>query len=261
MTGGVLAWHQFTFDARVFWRSPASVFFTVMLPLIFLFIFTGLFGSETIDEYGGIKVSTYYVPGIITLSVASATLQSLAINLTEARESGRLKRIRATPLPPWAFVAGRVGNAFVISILMTVLVTLIGHFFFDVAIPTRTIPALLVTLVVGAFTFSCLGFALTAAIPSQDAAPPIANVTLLPALLPLGRLHPGQPDPGRGAGLRRPLPDPPLLPRVLRGLRPGHRRRRVRLGRPGGAGALGTSRTGARGAVLPLDATQVDSAT
>jgi ABC-2 type transport system permease protein len=156
------------------------VFFTVMLPLIFLFIFTGLFGSETIEEYGGIKVSTYYVPGIITLAVASATLQSLAINLTEARESGRLKRIRSTPLPAWAFVAGRVGNAFMISVLMTVLVTLIGNLFFDVAIPTETIPALLVTLVVGAFAFSSLGFALTAAIPSQDAAPPIANVTLLP---------------------------------------------------------------------------------
>jgi ABC-2 type transport system permease protein len=180
MNAAVLAWHQFSFDVRVFWRSPASVFFTVLLPLIFLFIFTGLFGSETIEEYGGIKVSTYYVPGIITLAVASATLQSLAINLTEARESGRLKRIRSTPLPVWAFVAGRVGNAFVISVLMVVLVTLIGHFFFDVAIPTTTIPALLVTLVVGAFAFSCLGFALTAAIPSQEAAPPIANVVLLP---------------------------------------------------------------------------------
>jgi ABC-2 type transport system permease protein len=180
MTAAALAWHQFSFDVRVFWRSPASVFFTVLLPLIFLFIFTGLFGSETIEEYGGIKVSTYYVPGIITLAVASATLQSLAINLTEARESGRLKRIRSTPLPVWAFVAGRVGNAFVISVLMVVLVTLIGHFFFDVAIPTTTIPALLVTLVVGAFAFSCLGFALTAAIPSQEAAPPIANVVLLP---------------------------------------------------------------------------------
>jgi ABC-2 type transport system permease protein len=156
------------------------VFFTVMLPLIFLFIFTGLFGDETLDEYGGIKVSTYYVPGIITLAVVSATLQSLAINLTEARESGRLKRIRSTPLPAWAFVAGRVGNAFVISVLMTLVVTLIGNLFFDVAIPTETIPALVTTLVVGAFTFSCLGFALTAAIPSQDAAPPIANVTLLP---------------------------------------------------------------------------------
>ena len=180
MTAATLAWHQFRFDQRVFWRSPASVFFTVMLPLIFLFIFTGLFGDETLDEYGGIKVSTYYVPGIITLAVVSATLQSLAINLTEARESGRLKRIRSTPLPAWAFVAGRVGNAFVISVLMTLVVTLIGNLFFDVAIPTETIPALVTTLVVGAFTFSCLGFALTAAIPSQDAAPPIANVTLLP---------------------------------------------------------------------------------
>jgi ABC-2 type transport system permease protein len=180
MSGAALAWHQFWFDRRVFWRSPASVFFTVLLPLIFLFIFTGLFGDETIEEYGGIKVATYYVPGIITLAVVSATLQSLAINLTEARESGRLKRIRSTPLPAWAFVAGRVGNAFVISVLMVVLVTLIGHFFFDVEIPTQTIPALLVTLVVGAFCFSCLGFALTAAIPTQDAAPPIANVVLLP---------------------------------------------------------------------------------
>ena len=180
MTGATLAWHQFRYDQRVFWRSPASVFFTVLLPLIFLFIFTGLFGSDTIEEYGGIEVSTYYVPGIITLAVVSATLQSLAINLTEARESGRLKRIRSTPLPAWAFVAGRVGNAFVISLLMCVVVTLIGRLFFDVAIPTQTIPALLVTLVVGAFAFSCLGFALTAAIPSEDAAPPMTNATLLP---------------------------------------------------------------------------------
>ena len=180
MTAAALAWHQFRFDQRVFWRSPASVFFTVLLPLIFLFIFTGLFGSDTIEEYGGIEVSTYYVPGIITLAVVSATLQSLAINLTEARESGRLKRIRSTPLPAWAFVAGRVGNAFVTSVLMCALVTLIGNVFFDVAIPTRTVPALLVTLVVGAFAFSCLGFALAAAIPSEDAAPPMTNAMLLP---------------------------------------------------------------------------------
>ena len=210
MTGAALAWHQFRYDQRVYWRSPASVFVTVLLPLIFLFIFTGLFGSETIEEYGGIKVSTYYVPGIITLAVVSATLQSLAINLTEARESGRLKRVRATPLPPWAFVAGRVGNAFVISVLMTVLVTLIGHFLFDVAIPTETIPALLVTLVVGAFTFSCLGFALTAAIPSQEAAPPITNVTLLPLYFLSGVFIPDTQIPD--GVLRKPGPSIPRWP-------------------------------------------------
>lgn len=180
MTGAALAWHQFRADQIVFWRSPASVFFTVIFPLIFLFIFTGLFGGETIAEYGGISVSTYYVPGIITLAVVSATTQSLAINLTEARESGRLKRIRATPLPTWAFVAGRVGNALVTSLMMVVLVTAIGTLLFDVEVPTSTLVGLLATLLVGAFAFSCLGFALTAAIPTQDAGPPITNVALLP---------------------------------------------------------------------------------
>jgi YidC/Oxa1 family membrane protein insertase len=41
VSGVRLAVHQFRFDQKVFWRNPASVFFTVMLPLIFLFIFAG----------------------------------------------------------------------------------------------------------------------------------------------------------------------------------------------------------------------------
>jgi ABC-2 type transport system permease protein len=179
MTGPALAWHQFRYDQRTFWRSPASVFFTVMFPLLFLVIFNGLFGNDDIDALG-IPVSTYYVPGIITLAVVSATTQSLAINLTSDREAGRLKRIRATPLPAWAFVAGRVGNSFVTSVLMVVLVSAIGRVFYDVPLPGETVPALLMTLMVGAAAFSCLGFALTAVIPTEEAGPPITNVVLLP---------------------------------------------------------------------------------
>jgi len=106
-----LVWHQLRFDLLVFWRSPASVFFTVLLPIIFLFIFQGLFGDERIPELG-MKVSTYYVPGILTLAIVSATTQSLAMNLTVDRESGRLKRVRATPLPAVG-VRGRQGRQLV----------------------------------------------------------------------------------------------------------------------------------------------------
>lgn len=179
MTGFALAWHQFRYDQRTFWRSPASVFFTVMFPLLFLVIFNLLFGNDTIDSLG-LPVSAYYVPGIITLAVVSATTQSLAINLTGDREAGRLKRVRATPLPAWAFVAGRVGNSFVTSVLMVVLVAAIGRVLYDVPLPGKTIPAIIATLFVGAAAFSCLGFALTALIPNADSASPITNVVLLP---------------------------------------------------------------------------------
>jgi ABC-2 type transport system permease protein len=179
MTAARLAVHQFRFDQKVFWRNPASVFFTVLLPLIFLFIFATIFGNDEIEERG-VKTTTYYVPAIVALAVISATMQSLAINLTRDRERGLLKRVRGTPLPPGTFVAGRVGNSLVVSVLMVVLVSVIGRLVYDVSIPDSRLPAVLVTLAVGAFTFCCLGFALTAAIPSEDAAPPISNAVVLP---------------------------------------------------------------------------------
>ena len=143
-------------------------------------IFATIFGNDTIEELGGIKTTTYYVPAIITLAVVSATMQSLAISLTVDRENGILKRGRGTPLPSWVFFAGRVGNSIVISVLLLVVVTAIGRLVYDVEIPWERLPAVLVTLAVGAASFCCLGFALTAAIPSEDAAAPITNVAVLP---------------------------------------------------------------------------------
>ncbi len=180
MSGPALALHQFRFDQKVFWRNPASVFFTVALPLIFFVIFSTIFGEDPLVELGGISISTYYVPGILTLAVVSATLQSLAISLTFDRENGILKRGRGTPLPSWAFFAGRVGNSIVVSLLMLVLITLLGWSVYGVEVPWERMPAVLVSLAVGAAAFCCLGVALTALIPSEDAAAPISNVAVLP---------------------------------------------------------------------------------
>jgi ABC-2 type transport system permease protein len=179
MSALALVAHEFRYDQKQFWRSPASVFFTVMLPLIFLFIFATIFGNDEVETLN-VKTTTYYVPAIISLAVISATTQSLAINLVEARESGVLKRVRGTPLPSWVFIAGRVGNSLVVSILMVLLVAVIGSLVYDVTIPTDTFPSVLVILAVGAFTFCCIGFALTAVIPSEEAAPAITNATVLP---------------------------------------------------------------------------------
>ena len=64
--------------------------------------------------------------------------------------------------------------------MMLVLLAAIGGVLYGVAIPWDRLPAILLTLVVGAASFCCLGIALTAAIPSQDAAAPIVNALLLP---------------------------------------------------------------------------------
>ena len=171
--------HQLRYDQKVFWRNPAAVFFTVMFPVVLLLIFATIFGDQRVGK-DGIEVTTYYVPAIITLSIVSATLQTLAMSLVIAREDGRLKRGRGTPMPAWVFIAGRVGNSIVVAILMLALVSLIGRIFYGVPVPWSRAPDLLVVLAVGAASFCCMGIAITALIPSQDAAAPIVNALLLP---------------------------------------------------------------------------------
>jgi ABC-2 type transport system permease protein len=172
--------HEFRYDQKVFWRNPASVFFTALLPVIFLLILATIFGDETIESLGNVKTTTYYIPAIITLALVSATFVSLAINLTVAREAGLLKRGRGTPLPAWVFIGGRVGNALVISVVMLVAITAIGKIVYGVPVPWSHLPAILLTLAVGAASFCCLGIALTAIIPSREAASAITNVIVLP---------------------------------------------------------------------------------
>ena len=175
-----LVLHQLRYDQKVFWRNPASVFFTVAFPVILLLIFATVFGDQTVDVRGGIETTAYYVPAIVTLAVISATMQSLAMSLVIAREDGRLKRGRGTPMPAWVFIAGRIGNSGVVALLMLALIAAIGRVFYGVAIPWERLPQIVFILLVGAAAFCCLGIALTAAIPSQDAAAPIVNALLLP---------------------------------------------------------------------------------
>jgi ABC-2 type transport system permease protein len=102
------------------------------------------------------------------------------MSLVIAREDGRLKRGRGTPLPAWVFIAGRVGNSIVVALLMLALIMALGRIAYGVAIPWSRLPSILFVLVIGAAAFCCLGVALTAAIPSEDAAAPIVNALLLP---------------------------------------------------------------------------------
>ena len=188
-----LVWHQFRFDQRVFWRVPAAVFFTVALPVIFLFLFVTIFGNETASYEGRpVRNSTFQVPGLVTLGVVSATLVNLAISLTIARERGVLKRLRATPLPAWAFIAGKVLTAVMVEALLVVVLVGLGRIVYGVPVPGATLPGAMLALAVGTFTFCALGFALAALIPSEAAAPPIANALVLPLYFVSGVFIPSE---------------------------------------------------------------------
>ena len=187
-----LALNQVRYTNKAFWRNPASAFFTFAFPLMFLVIFTVLFGnSETcigpvLPGRGcvgqTVSTSTFYVASISAFSVITACYTNIAISLSFSRDLGILKRIRGTPLPSWSYLFGRIVHAVLVAILLVAICAVFGRIFYDARLPISTIGPFLLTLVVGAASFCTLGLAITCVIPNADASPAIVNASILPLL-------------------------------------------------------------------------------
>ena len=178
-----MALHLFRYDLRAFVRNRQSQFFAMALPVLFLVIFASVFGGSgntTTVAGGRISTSVYYVPGIIALAVIAACFGNLMASVTAQRERGVLKRRRATPVPAASVVAGRVLAAVVIAVVMAAVLLGIGWAAYGAHVPGRTALALVVTVVTGAASFCCLGYALTSVIRNEDAALPAATAITLP---------------------------------------------------------------------------------
>lgn len=181
MSDLALALRQVRYENRSFWRNPPAAFFTFALPLVFLVIFNLVFRNEEFDlPEGTVNLSVFYVPAVAALSVITASYSNIAMSVTIARDQGLLKRKRGTPLPPWAFLFGKIAHATLIALLLVAIVTAAGVLFFDVDVPSNTMPAFIVTLAVGAAAFSSLGLAITVLVSNAQAAPAIVNGTILP---------------------------------------------------------------------------------
>jgi ABC-2 type transport system permease protein len=152
--------------------------------MMFLVIFSVIFGNGSIRIAPGhiVSVATFYVPSIATFSVITATYTNLALSLTFARDQGSLKRIQGSPLPTWAYMSARIVHSVLIAILLVALCCAFGRIFYNATLPSTTLPAFALTVVVGAATFCALGVAVTSAIPNADAGPAVVNASILPLL-------------------------------------------------------------------------------
>jgi ABC-2 type transport system permease protein len=177
-----MLFRQFRNQNRIFWRTPVSAFFTLVLPLIMLVLFVTLFGNDDIESttFGEVRVAQFYTPALAVFSAASATYTNIGINLSVRRDLGILKRVRGTPIPPWVYLGGVVMSAVWLALVATVLMVGTGVLAYDVNIELAKLPAMILAFVVGSATFAMLGVALTAVAPNSAAAQSLTQVTLLP---------------------------------------------------------------------------------
>jgi ABC-2 type transport system permease protein len=171
------AWRQFRLERRMFWRNPTAAFFGFLLPLLLLAMFGALFSDQ--------QDLNVIVPGIAGMSVMAATFVSLTYYMVFLRERGILKRLRGTPLPSSAYLAGIAASAVANTALQVGVVIVAGRLFFGIPWPGDWF-SLLVFLAVGVVCFASLGVALSHAIPNSESAPAYVNAVFLPMILLAG---------------------------------------------------------------------------
>jgi ABC-2 type transport system permease protein len=176
------SWSRTVVELKQFTRIPEQVFFTFLLPVLFLVIFSAVFQDDIQAGPGrSVDFTQYFLPGIIASGVMSATFASLAVSISIEQNQGLLKRLAGTPLPKAAYIIGKLGMAMTVTVLQTAIMLSVAVLFFGGELPVtagRWVVFLLV-LAVSAATGAALGIAYTRLIRNAQGAPAIVQPPFL----------------------------------------------------------------------------------
>lgn len=178
--------HQVRLNQLSFWRNPESAFFSFAMPLGVLLIFGATSANDTVPGRHDVDVLTLFVPGILAFAIVVVAYGNLAATVALQRADGVLKRIRATPLNPTVYLGGQILSVLATTLLISAATVAAGGLAFGALPRAEAVPQLLVVLALGIACFAALGVAISAAIPTADAAGAITNGTYLPLAMVSG---------------------------------------------------------------------------
>ncbi len=120
-------------EVKVFMRGRESVVFTLLFPVILLFIFGSVFKDTIAPD---VTFSQYFVAGMIASGLINTGFQQLAITIPMERELGTLKRLRGRPISVTAYFIGKAYLVTFLMVLQTALLLGAGAAFFGLNLPT-----------------------------------------------------------------------------------------------------------------------------
>jgi len=177
--------HQLGFEQRTFWRSREAAVFIFIFPLLLYALLASVYSTEI----NGSPSADVLLAGLFSYGAANTAFAGLAIILVGRREAGILKRLRATPLPPWAYLAAVLLSMLVTFTLQAVALLILGRVAFGADIPENML-GFAGAIVLGVACFAGLGVGGVALIRSAEGVSAVVNVVLLPMAFLSGSFGP-----------------------------------------------------------------------
>jgi ABC-2 type transport system permease protein len=182
---------QARYQLRLYVRSSRAVLSAMLTPLAVLVLLAAISDRREEPGYAG-----WLTAGMATLGVVSVGYTTLAASLVASRDAGVLKRLRATPLPLWAHLAGRVAATLLVAVAQATLVVGVGVGVYGAGVDPAGLAVALAGLLLGAVAICLVGLAVAQFVGRGDAAATLLSTTLLPVVLISGIFFPASELPG-----------------------------------------------------------------
>ena len=177
--------HELRNQQLLFWRNRESAVFVFVFPPM-LFLLLGAVYDGTIE---GVPAADRLLVGIIGYGCANTAFGGLAITLVLRRESGTLKRLRATPLPAATYLAAVLVSTLLVFALQMVVTVALGVLLYD-AQGAESWAALVPVVLLGGVAFAGLGFGAASLIRSAEGSSAVVNLIILPMAFLSGSFGP-----------------------------------------------------------------------
>jgi ABC-2 type transport system permease protein len=168
-------------EAKLFLREPVSAFFTLVFPLIYLFLFGIISGNEPTPQYGGQRMIDASIPGLTAVIICITGLMSTTMTISTYREKGILRRLRTTPVSPLVVLAAQVIVTFAMTLLGMLLLVAAGMLVYHVRFEGNAL-SVLAGFTLSSLSFFGIGFILAGTMPTVRTAWVVGMVLMYPMM-------------------------------------------------------------------------------
>ncbi|WP_123040740.1 ABC transporter permease [Cohnella candidum] len=157
-------------------RNRRFVFFSVIMPVAFFFIFSSTVGDDV--QIGNVSWPAYYLMSMTVYGVVGASLTSFAQRISKERSQGWIRLLRITPLPSWSYVVSKIAAQGLINFFIILLVFIVGGFGKGIHLPASTWIESGLWIWIGGFAFMALG-SLIGSMRNPDAVQVLAMIVYM----------------------------------------------------------------------------------
>jgi len=144
--------------------------------------------QESIDSKN-LKYIDFLLPGLVAMSVMQMSVFSVAFLFAQYKEKGVLKRLLATPMKAYQFVAANSITRLLVSVIQAFIFIGVGVLMLHVHVEGSMFLVLL-CVILGALMFLGLGFTISGIAKTVESVPAIANLTVFPMMFLGGTFFP-----------------------------------------------------------------------